>query len=413
MARKVVAGNTFGIYFTTSDAAGGAVAPSSAFEAADVDIYKDGSATQRTSTSGWTMTSPFDSVTGLHLFEIDLSDNTDAGFYAIGSQYDVVITPDETVDGQTVAAVLATFVITDGAEYYPDGYIHVDSANGVSGTVWGVNGTIANPVASLADARTMAEAVDMRRIWVQPGSSVTAASAFDDYEINGQNYTLDLGTQSFSGTVIRNAAISTSTYSGVPEFYNCGLTAVTGPGGGFVDCQFNSSFTANGSAAYTFINCHGIGDPQFDFGSGVGNTTMRFFRWSGGIDFRNLGDTGIDVAEVEGNGSITLNANCTGGTLEITGVFDLTDNSATTTIDQSNRIDPSNILREVSTEPTAAPVLGTNTLREVLEWVAHFHLNEINQTSSQVRVRDAADTTNIATATYSNDGVTVVRSKFS
>jgi hypothetical protein len=85
--------------FTTSAAAGGAVAPSSGFEAADLLVYKDGSATQRSSASGITMTSPFDSITGLHHVSIDLTDNTDAGFWAAGSWYMVVLSPDtETVD---------------------------------------------------------------------------------------------------------------------------------------------------------------------------------------------------------------------------------------------------------------------------------------------------------------------------
>lgn len=105
------ASSTIYFYFTTHAASGAAVAPSSAFEAADLKIYKNGSATERTSASGITMTSPFDSVTGLHAVAIDLSDNTDAGFYAAGSEYVVVLSPDETVDSLAVVKVLAYFSI--------------------------------------------------------------------------------------------------------------------------------------------------------------------------------------------------------------------------------------------------------------------------------------------------------------
>src|SRR5689334_11662206 len=99
-------------FFTTNAASGASVAPSSAFEAADVILYKNHSATQRTSTSGFTMTSPFDSITGLHQLSIDLSDNTDAGFYADLSIYQPVLSPDtETVDSQTVVALLDKFKI--------------------------------------------------------------------------------------------------------------------------------------------------------------------------------------------------------------------------------------------------------------------------------------------------------------
>ncbi len=108
----VAAGSTLRIFYTTHDKDGGAIAPSSAFEAADVRIYKDGSATQRSSEAGYTMISPFDSVTGLHLLSVDLSDNTDSGFYAAGSRYTVVLVPnDETIDSEVPLRVLADFSI--------------------------------------------------------------------------------------------------------------------------------------------------------------------------------------------------------------------------------------------------------------------------------------------------------------
>lgn len=104
-------GQTVRVPFTTHDTDGARVAPSSAFEAADIDIYKDGSGTPRSSTSGWTMTSPVNSRVGLHRLDIDLSDNTDAGFYAAGSDYYVVAYPDETVDAFAVVRVIAIFSI--------------------------------------------------------------------------------------------------------------------------------------------------------------------------------------------------------------------------------------------------------------------------------------------------------------
>ena len=104
-------GETVRVFFTTHDTDGARVAPSSAFEAADVELYKDGGGTPRSSTSGWTMTSPVNSKTGLHRLDIDLSDDTDAGFYAAGSDYNVVLYPDETVDAFSVVRVIATFSI--------------------------------------------------------------------------------------------------------------------------------------------------------------------------------------------------------------------------------------------------------------------------------------------------------------
>jgi hypothetical protein len=106
---------TVAIYFTTHDVTGAPVAPLTGYEAADVTIYKNGSATQKTSTNGVTMTSPFDSITGLHCVVIDTSNDTgDSGFWTTGGGgvYSVILNPDtETVAGQTTLKVIGTFGI--------------------------------------------------------------------------------------------------------------------------------------------------------------------------------------------------------------------------------------------------------------------------------------------------------------
>lgn len=106
-----LAGATVQIPFTTEDGSGGRVEPNSAFEVADVRIYKDGSDTQRSSQAGYAMTSPFDTLVGVQYLTIDLSDNTDADFYTVGSDYVVVLYPDETVATQNVSRVIGLFSI--------------------------------------------------------------------------------------------------------------------------------------------------------------------------------------------------------------------------------------------------------------------------------------------------------------
>lgn len=99
--------------FQTYNAAGASVTLSG-LAVTGIEIYRDGSTTQRASDSGITLLDTdgidFDGVTGIHGFSIDLSDNTDAGFYAAGHEYWVVVTG-LTVDGQTVNLVAATFSI--------------------------------------------------------------------------------------------------------------------------------------------------------------------------------------------------------------------------------------------------------------------------------------------------------------
>lgn len=80
----------------------------------DIEIYKNGSVTQRSSDAGYVLLDTdgidFDGITGLHGFSIDLADNTDAGFYAAGSFYMVAVSA-VTVDTRTVNFWAATFFI--------------------------------------------------------------------------------------------------------------------------------------------------------------------------------------------------------------------------------------------------------------------------------------------------------------
>ncbi len=99
-------------FFTTTAQTGAALGPSDNFEVGDLRIYKDGSTAERNNTSGYAVSTNFDSMTGAHLFTIDLTDNTVAGFYASGHTYTIFLKPDtETIDGLSVCAALGQFTI--------------------------------------------------------------------------------------------------------------------------------------------------------------------------------------------------------------------------------------------------------------------------------------------------------------
>ena len=65
--------------------------------------------TERTSLAGVVQTEDFD-ATGMHAISIDLSDNTDAGFYAAGNEYQVAISA-TTVDTKVVNAFIGSFSV--------------------------------------------------------------------------------------------------------------------------------------------------------------------------------------------------------------------------------------------------------------------------------------------------------------
>ena len=108
-------GSTIYIPFNTFDSndpsASVAIA---AFVVGDIEVYKDGVATTRASTNGYTLLDTdgidFDSHVGIGGISISLADNSTAGFWAAGSKYFVVIGP-TTVDAAVVNFVAATFDI--------------------------------------------------------------------------------------------------------------------------------------------------------------------------------------------------------------------------------------------------------------------------------------------------------------
>lgn len=109
----IPASSTIYIPFHTFDSNGASITLTG-LAVTDIEIYKNGSVTQRSSDAGYTLLDTdgidFDGLTGLHGISIDLADNTDAGFYAAGNFYMVAIAS-VTVDTRTVNFWAATFYI--------------------------------------------------------------------------------------------------------------------------------------------------------------------------------------------------------------------------------------------------------------------------------------------------------------
>lgn len=103
-------GATIRIPFDTFAGSTGASITMTNFLAADIEIYKNGGLTQRASDNGYTATTDFDGLTGLHMLVIDTSDNSDSGFFAAGNEYQVAVST-VTIDSQTVSFWAGTFSI--------------------------------------------------------------------------------------------------------------------------------------------------------------------------------------------------------------------------------------------------------------------------------------------------------------
>jgi hypothetical protein len=134
---QVPAGDVLPIFFSSYGKTNGESITLTGLAVTDIEIYKDGGATQRASDAGYTLLDTdgidFDGITGIHGFSIDTGDNTDAGFYTVGAWFHVVVSA-VTVDSQTVNFVAAVFRImaAEDAAGVPD--VNVTHFGGSAGT---------------------------------------------------------------------------------------------------------------------------------------------------------------------------------------------------------------------------------------------------------------------------------------
>jgi hypothetical protein len=172
-----------------------------------ISVYKNGSLIQ--SVAGVTLIVDFDGVTGLNDVVVDLSSDE---FYEANQDYQVVITTGTVGGNSIVGKIVAAFSIENRSGERAlnvgyDGYIHVDTLNGTAGTVDYTNGIVSNPVDNIADARALAISLGINQFFIRPGSSITLASAFTNYLFEGSVYTVALGGQDISGSILRDADI--------------------------------------------------------------------------------------------------------------------------------------------------------------------------------------------------------------
>lgn len=154
---EVPAGAILPIMFATYGKTNGESITLTGLAVTDIEIYKNGSITQRASDAGYTLLDTdgidFDLLTGIHGFSIDLGDNTDAGFFAVGSFYTVVVSA-VTIDSQTVNFIAATFRIKAAEAIAGKAKVDVDAWLGTAAATPTVNGVPEVDLTHVAGATT-------------------------------------------------------------------------------------------------------------------------------------------------------------------------------------------------------------------------------------------------------------------
>jgi hypothetical protein len=289
------------------------------------------------------------------------------------------------------------------------GCIWIDTVNGTGGTTSFENGTDSKPVNNMADANTLATNLGISTFCIAPGSSITFAASQENQNFIGKNWTLALGGQSISGSLIEGASVSgTATGAITPEFRDCHFNSATLPPSHLESCGLEATITAGSAGTFFFDLCHsgvaGTSTPVFDFGSGLNASNVNFRHYSGGIEIQNMGaGSGSYNMSLEGWGQLVINANCSAtSTIAIRGAFSVTDNAggAVTLSDdaryEKNHVADALLARDVD---NAEPTGDEHTMRLMILMAMEANLEDnagfitIYQTDGATEVVQKAVTT--------------------
>lgn len=232
---------------------------------------------------------------------------------------------------------------------YAGGAIWVDTNASNTNTESFVDGTADNPVSTWAAALTLSTNLNLNRFQIANGSAITLSGNSDNYFIEGQGYTLALGGQSVDALFCFGGSVSgTGTATNHPVFEDCPIGNVTLPPSIMRRCFLSGTITNSGTGDWFINHCMsrvaGSAAPVFDFGTAVGNTNLHMRLYSGGIQLESMGDTGTDVASIEGQGQI-IEGTCAGGAVTVRGLFTISG-ITNITLSDDGRLDTEQVFKE-------------------------------------------------------------------
>lgn len=249
----------------------------------------------------------------------------DAGKVYIRFEESGMTAPVLFVDQLIVGAVSSSATIG-----YVNGAVWIDTALSNTGTESFVDGTADNPVSTLAAATTIASNLNLKMFHSLPGTSLTLAQTYDNYEFRGKNFTLALGGQSIAGVFVDFATtisgIGTGTNGTTYTLQYCSIGTATLDCYGFIhQCAFASTVTlANTSGVssdfMSLLSCYsgvaGSGSPTIDASALTKTTFLQVREWFGGL---TLSINSFVTATVENTVGGTLTLTNASGALEVRG----------------------------------------------------------------------------------------------
>lgn len=248
-------GKTIYVPFHTFNSSGASVTITG-LAVTDIEVYRNGSVTQRASDAGYALLDTdgidFDGLTGIHGFSIDTSDNTDAGFYAAGYDYWVVVSA-ITVDAQTVSFVAAIFSIDNRQLLRPTVASRTldVSAGGEAGIDWA---NVGSPTTTLNLSGTSTKALEPTTAGRTLDVTATGEAGIDWANIGSPTTSVALSGTSVlltSGTGTGQVSLTSGRVASDVTYWNGAV--LTGKTGAFPEFGIVDSGTAQSATGTTLV----------------------------------------------------------------------------------------------------------------------------------------------------------------
>ncbi len=252
----------------------------------------------------------------------------------LGNVYIRFDTDSTTPSNLSIDKLLVSAVSIGQSIGYEGGSIWINTALSNTNTEVFVDGVADNPVSTIAAAKTLSTALSIPDFHILNGSSITLGETTDNESYFGDNWTLDLSDESCAGAHFEGAVVSGAQTGTGCSFRFGGIGTVTLAADAEMDeCHLTGTITLPVGAVFLDRCHHGGANPAIlEFGAAVGSTTVHMHAYSGGVEIYNMGDSGTDILHLDGNGKLVVNANSSGGTINLRGNWEVTGSPGNVTI---------------------------------------------------------------------------------
>lgn len=224
-----------------------------------------------------------------------------------------------------------------------NGHVTVDVVNGVSGILF-PTGTDRQPSNNISDARAIALLRGFSILKIIGDITLGAGDNVSDFTIIGENSTRTtitvLSSSSTANVIIEDATV-TGEFDTISEFNNCHLVDISFVESNIHNCVLEGTIVLGGAGSTSIYNSSdglviGAPPPSIDFNGSGRSLAIR--NYTGDLELKNkTGSEGVEI-NMNSGGQVVLDSTVTNGTIRMTGIIDVIDNSTGSTIVDTSHV---------------------------------------------------------------------------